>query len=180
MLNTDYYKRQISRSTWKNLLNKWFEEKELSKQQRARVSIDNVELLFLNYIYSHTITIAEADKEIFNLEHLVPVQLLTRYINEYNIPLPISAISNICYLDANINKKKGSKTIYEFLKENPEEPNIHDIESKYTFTKEADLDFISFLDETNIWGWNSLYEEFLSKRFEIMVDKFLELNKIKE
>ena len=182
MLSTDRYKQQITRQSWINLLDKWFKEKEISKQQKSRVSIDNIELLFLNYIYAHTISFAEVQgSKIFNLEHLVSVDLLSKYIQEYKIEgLPISAISNICYLDATINKKKREKTIYEFLRDNPETANIYEIESKYTFTKESDLEFVSFLNEKDIEDWKELYIEFLKNRFENLKELFLDLNSIKD
>ncbi len=181
MLNSDRYKQKITSTTWSNLLDKWFQEKEITKKQRARISINNVELLLLNYIYAHTITVAESQgSKIYNLEHLVPVDLLSKYIQDYEIEgLPISAISNICYLNETINKKKGRKTIYEFIKENPKEVSIYDIENKYTFTEESDLEFVGYLEE-DIEDWESLYIDFLIKRFETLKDLFLDLNKIKD
>jgi hypothetical protein len=182
MLNSDRYKQKISRSTWSSLLDKWFQENEITKKQKVRISINNVELLLLNYIYAHTVTVAESQgSNIYNLEHLVPVDLLSKYIQDYKIEgLPISAVSNICYLDETINKKKGKKTIYEFIKENPEEVNIYDIESKYTFTKESDLDFIKLLNDKDIEHWDEFYKEFITSRFKTLKEKFFELNRITE
>ncbi len=182
MLNSDRYKQKISRSTWSSLLDKWFQENEITKKQKVRININHVELLLLNYIYAHTITVAESQgSNIYNLEHLVPVDLLSKYIQDYKIEgLPISAVSNICYLDETINKKKGKKTIYEFIKENPEEVNIYDIESKYTFTKESDLDFIKLLNDKDIEHWDEFYKEFIISRFKTLKEKFFELNRITE
>lgn len=182
MLNSDRYHNPISKETWDNTLNKWFKEKELSKKQKSRTRVDTDDLLLLNYIYTHIFTNfdVQGTKE-FHLEHLTPVKKLSGYIQKRNNQiegLAISAVSNLCFLDASINKRKGKKTIYQFIKENPEDVNIFNVEEKCTFTSEEDLVFVDLLTGDNDEGWEDYYNEFLLKRFNVLKEKFFELNKI--
>ena len=182
MLNTDRYHQPIKKTEWISVLNKWFNENELTKQQSKRPSIDNEDLLFLNYIYTHIFTNYDVHgNEIFHLEHLVPVKILTDFLSTSKKKingLPISAISNLCYLSADINIKKGKKTIYQFVKDNPQDVDIKNIEEKCTLTKETDLSFVELLHGKNDDGWNDYYDEFLKNRFNVLVEKFIHLNEI--
>lgn len=182
MLTSDRYRQPISLEKWEILLNKWFKEKELNKKQNKRTSIDNDDILFLNFIYTHLFTFHDVHgSKIFHLEHLVPIKLISDYLKKTNntiVGLPISAVSNLCYLESEINKKKGKKTIYKFVKENPQDVNILNIEEKCTFTSESDLAFVDLLTGNNDEGWEKFYEDFLTKRFDVLKEKFYSLNGI--
>ncbi len=184
MLSTNRYLTTISRENWDNALRRWFEEKEMMKRQSKRQSILPLQILFLNYIYVHVLTVhdTQSPSKTFHIEHLVPVSKLSDFIKSNALdadPLPISAVSNLCYLDANLNRQKQSKTIYQFLEENPDLVNVHDIEEKNTFTNKDDLAFVDLLTGKDDSSWSDDYFGFLRKRFDVLINKFLELNHIK-
>lgn len=184
MLTSNRYYMTISQAAWKKNLSDWFRDKEMTKNQSRRTSIDSKDILFLNYIYTHVFSNYEiqANKQ-FHLEHLIPVKTLTSFLasgKNKNDGLPISAVSNLCYLEAELNQKKGNKTIYEFIKDKPDQADIKTIEEKCTFTKESEMDFVDLRTGKQDDGWETFYFEFLEKRFMTLIDKFIELNDIKE
>lgn len=189
MLEGNHYKNRITKDAWKNTLLRWFNENEKTKRQTKRQRIESLDLLFLNYIYTHLMNYFQIVGGItyFHLEHLVPVKKLTDYLDKVkNIQsgtlqegIPISAVSNLCYLDSEINQQKLDKTLYQFLKDKPEDVDLKEIEEKFTFTVENDLDFVDRLAENNLQDWDKLYYEFLETRFTNLIDKFIILNKIK-
>ncbi len=182
MLEGDRYHTKISQESWATTLDKWFKEKGLTKKQTGRTKIDDVDLLFLNYIYTYTYSHHDVKgTNEFHLEHLIAVKVLSDYIskNKGKVEgLPISAVSNLCYLDGELNKAKKQKTIYQYIKDNPGAVNIGDIESKSTFTSESEMAFVEFLSDVDNDGWEEFYKEFLGNRFEKLKAKFFELNKI--
>jgi hypothetical protein len=188
MLTTTTYENVLTKEIWRNSLERWFREYQITRKQTQRSSIDNTDLLFLNYIYKHLITfddLTNPDKK-FHLEHIIPVKLLKDYISEnldnviISEGLPISSVANLCYLDATINNSKGEKTIYQYAKEKPEEFNLAKVEEKFTFTSEKDLALIDSLDEDPSSEWRDEYFEYLENRFNILVEKFLDMNDIPE
>ena len=188
MLSSSTYEKPLSRETWDHSLKRWFEEYQITKKQMKRSSISNTDLLFLNYIYRHMVTyddIHNPDKK-FHLEHIVPVKVLTDFItnnSENQIiseGLPISSVANLCYLDANLNDSKGEKTIYQFAKGKPEEFNLAEVEEKFTFTSEEDLALIDSLDKNPSLEWRDEYFNYLKNRFNVLVEKFLDMNEIPE
>jgi hypothetical protein len=181
MLESNRYQEPISREIWISTLMKWFSEKELTKRQTKRTSIDDEDILFLNFIYNRIFTVHDVlGPEEFQLEHLVPVKKLTDFISSTKSPgLPISAVSNLCYIDKGLNQRKSKQTIYQYLRDNPEEINIYEIEEKCTFTTESEMEFVELLTgKRNDEGWQEMYTDFLRIRFQKLVDKFLELNHI--
>lgn len=182
MLDSPRYRSVISKAAWEKNLLDWFRDKEMTKNQSRRTSIDSKDILFLNYIYTHVFTNFEVEGNVqFHLEHLIPVKTLTSFLasGKYkNGGLPISAISNLCYLEAELNQKKGNKTIYEYIKDQPDKLDISKIEEKCTFTKESDMDFVDLLTGNQDEGWDDFYFEFLNKRFATLINKFLNLNNI--
>lgn len=184
MLDSTRYRTPITRAAWKKNLLDWFRDKEMTKNQSRRTSIDSKDILFLNYIYTHVFSNFEVQGNIqFHLEHLIPVKTLSSYLSNgkyLNGGLPISAVSNLCYLEAELNQKKGNKTIYEYIKDRPDQADIPEIEEKCTFTKESDMDFVDLRTGSQDEGWETFYFEFLEKRFGTLIDKFLGLNNITE
>lgn len=184
MLSSNRYRTAIPIEDWKKNLLGWFSEKELTKKQNRRTSIDSRDILFLNYIYTHVFSNYDVKGDTqFHLEHLIPVNTLTSYLlscKKKDGGLPISAVSNLCYLDAELNQKKGNKTIYEYIKDKPNEENLTKVEEKCTFTKESDMDFVALRTGDHDEGWETFYTEFLENRFDTLISKFIELNHIKD
>jgi hypothetical protein len=79
--------------------------------------------------------------------------------------LPISSIANLCYLPEYINRSKGDDTIYQdmnyFKNSNL---SLVEIESKYTFTKKENLEFLSkTFQDGDFYDLKSEYIIFLNK-----------------
>ena len=99
---------------------------------------------------------------------------MERLISETNCTkgLPVAHIANQCYLPAGMNRKKKDKTIYE---DASIAPSIHEVERKFSFTKQQDFDFL-YIQYSN--GDSSLLEEkfidYLRTRFEIQKNKIFQ------
>lgn len=183
LTKTDRYETPIYQKEWNNLLGVFFAG-ELSKQEKDRVSIDPITILFFKYIYTHKFSIHdELSQKEFEVEHLIPVNRLKKFANDNNIGIPIGAISNLCLLDKQLNRDKKDLTFYEYydlLIKNDEitldqaDIQLHDIEDM-TITSREQLSFISSL--TNLES-KVLYIDFLNKRFDRLKQEFYLLNKV--
>jgi hypothetical protein len=178
MLDSDIYLNTIPKSRWETALDDWFLSVHLAKKETTRVSIKHLDYLFLNYIYANTLNYRDVLSVRFDIEHLIPVNRLKKIAGD---GIPINAISNLCFLPRDINDSKKDDTIYEFyekkvadkeitLKESKEK--INELE-KFTWTKEADLEFIKKLDPKS-------YLDFLMDRFDRIKEHFYEANSIED
>lgn len=171
------YESSLSRENWENVLNEWFTY-HLLRNEKTRVTIRDVDILFLKYIYTHILSsYQDLSSTEFEIEHLVPVARLKSIAVDQG--LPISAISNLCLIEKEINRDKKELTIYEYfgnlVKDGTytEEQVQLEIEKteKYTFTTIEDLSFITNLNKEN-------YKEMLINRFEKLKEIFYEKNNI--
>ena len=175
---SDRYEIPIKKATWQSAFDDWFEY-DLSKKEKSRANIKDTAILFYKYLYSYSLTAYEEISRLeYDIEHLIPVDKLKEIAGE--IGIPISAFPNLCLLDSNLNRKKGSLTFYQYFKkqvENEELTNeqalieIQNIE-KYSHTIDTDLEFV----ETAFTIDN--YKAFLNNRFLKITQLFYEYNKI--
>ncbi|HRA74056.1 MAG TPA: HNH endonuclease domain-containing protein [Flavobacterium sp.] len=179
LLSSNRYESPIPKTTWQNVFEEWFNN-ELEKREKVRVNVNDKAILFLKYLYTHSLSAYEeiSDKQ-FDIEHIIPVDRLKEVANTNN-GLPISAFSNLCLLETKLNREKGSDTFYEhfdklvekeeFTKEQAE--NEIEIIEKYTHTKRVELEFIS----NGITKEN--FDIFLRTRFDKILDIFFTENDI--
>lgn len=175
--NARHYELPLNTWTWTIALDEWFLS-EIKKVEKSRANISEISILFLKYIYTHTLSVHEENsKKAFDIEHIVPIGKLKAIVGDKG--LPMSAISNLCLLDTKINRAKGSQTFYEYFDElkateTKNKIKLSDVE-KYTFTERKDLAFV-YKKEVVL----DAYQEFLKKRFQKLKEKFLELNKVEK
>lgn len=171
------YEKNIYKENWDNILDEWFSY-QLERKEKIRVSIKDVDILFLKYIYAHILTSYQETSNIeFEIEHLVPVARLKFIANENGVP--ISAVSNLCLISKEINRDKRDLTIYEYFDEkvNNEELtkeqacNEVNIIEQFTFTKREDLSSVNNMTREH-------YILFLKDRFNKLKKIFYEKNDI--
>ena len=178
LITSDRYENPIKKSSWVSAFSDWFEY-DLSKREKSRISLKESSILFYKYLYSYSLTAYEEISRLeYDIEHIVPVDKLKEIAGDVGIPM--SAFPNLCLLDSNLNRKKGSLTFYQYFKNQVEndlltqeqaEIEINYIE-KYTHTKEIDLKFV----EEDFTVEN--FKAFLNKRFDTVVNLFLDFNNI--
>ena len=112
----------------------------------------------------------------FDVEHIATkdeMKSLNRLTNGEG--LPISHIANLCYLPEYENRSKGSKNFYqdnEYLKKSGN--TLETIESKYSFTKAEDLEFMDLpYNDSDFDALKEYYLEFIKSRNKIIKEKFL-------
>lgn len=184
LIYNEHYEKSIDKRQWESLFGDWLAN-DLQKKEMKRVAIQPKSILFLQYIYVRVLLVEHqtGDKG-FEIEHLVPVDRLKDLATTSEIGLPISAFPNLCLLNKKINRKKAKNTFYEYYKKEVANKKYTSDESEdlikgvedYSFTKQDDLLFVeekhSFTPEA--------YEKFLKKRFNLIIEKFYSLYKIKK
>ena len=169
------YMRPLSGRTWAVALNGFFEH---SMQRSETTKIGNPgseELVFLNCIYLQTFSaMDQLSEKKFDVEHIATKEQMKALIKDCKGQgLPISCIANLCYLPEYDNRSKGKNNFYQD-KKYKSKVNIEEIEKKYSFTNESDLDWMN-LGYANPEDFDVLreeYENFLTKRFDILKRKF--------
>ncbi len=178
--HSDYYDSDnvLKKEYWEALLSEWINN-EKNKKEKARKNINKTSILFLNYIYTHLLSANDqlSAKE-YEIDHIIPLKRL-RVLAEKVNGLPISAVSNLALLPAEINKRKRDKTIYEM---NLDPETLRDIE-ELTFTNKDMLAFVKDIRkgiaDEDVPKLVDQYLKFLDERFEILKEKFYTLNDIK-
>ena len=177
MLAAKDYENSIPKVRWETILNEWFTENQMLRKETKRANIRDTDYLFLNYIYAHTLSYKKVESlEEYDLEHIIPIEKLKKIAQE---GLPMSAISNLCFLPEKLNKEKKGLTIYEYYNNLVLESQINnDVARKelkeieeYTWTSESELSFTDNLNQDN-------YKNFLQGRFRRLLELFYAKNKI--
>jgi len=171
------YRSAIASRSWNSALNGYFDRTMQRVECKKVPNPGNEEYVFLNCIYLHTFSAIDqlsADK--FDIEHIAPKDQLKKLIAGCDGEgLAISSIANLCYLPEAANRAKGSKTLYQdkvYLKG----VNLEEIEAKFSFTKEDDLDWmdVGYKTKKDFPVLKEWYEDFCSDRFKVLKQKFCE------
>ena len=162
--NPDYYRREISFDEFEKNFDNWYTTILFARNEEKKVQIPKeADHVILNLVYAKTFSaIDHLDESKFDIEHLVPKNLLKKRLEEYNrgkedelrVKLPISSIGNICYLPENLNRSK-------------------DIEEKYSFTKKEDMDWL--YEELSGSEFKNKFIDFLDNRSNIIKQKIKEI-----
>jgi hypothetical protein len=198
------YEQMLHQKDWDTKLDDWFEQ-QLKEQSNDRSPVTPSQMLFLNYIYTHTHSCYRTMSPIEDhIEHIIPVNRLKSIA-----PTPINAIANLGLLEKGINISKQDFTIFEYFSNiSSELKHITNYKTskdkslaKYSkthpelkcFNNQVDLDkFIKssireaekdlFIKESELDFLNTLdsasYEKFLRKRFKSLKQKFFSENNI--
>lgn len=166
---TDRYKTELSGRAWAAALDSFF---ELSMRRSEKTNVANPkseEYVLLNCIYVKTFSAMDqlsADK--FDVEHIVPKKQIKEMIEACNGDgLPVSCIANLCYLPESTNRSKGSKTFYQD-KKYLAHINLSEVESKYSFTEQDDLEWMDMPYEKpeDFDVLKEYYFDYCTKRFK--------------
>lgn len=179
ILNENKYLSTIDKEQWEANFSVWFSD-SLNRREKSNIATaKGMEKLFLICIYKVKFSAQDqlsSDK--FDIEHLATKDQMKKAIKNHNWEgLPISCIGNLCYLPEYDNRKKKNNTLYQdqayldYLHDKG--TNISGIEDKYSFTKEADMDWLNkqYSDgDYNIFLAN--YVKFAQTRFDRMKNLF--------
>ena len=115
-LPSNQYLVAPTREQWSGVLDAWHGG-QLQKSQRERERVTGEAKLFLKYVYSDIVTVAQDEAQSFDIEHLYSVAHLSEAIRATNSEdgWPISAVGNLAILPVEINRKKGSQMLGDYL-----------------------------------------------------------------
>lgn len=185
ILNENKYLHTIEKELWDSKLDDWLLNMNGRKEKKSVANPKSIEKLFLNCVYLNQFSAQDQLSESnFDIEHLATKESMKSIIKKHSWEgLPISSIGNLCYLPEYDNRSKGSKTIYQdasyidYLK--TKDLVISDIEEKYTFTKENEMEWLSSAYEKGEYDvFYNEYIKFLTNRFEKMKSKFYSTLKV--
>jgi len=172
--NKRYLKTPPSQTQWKQVLENWFLDKQITLLHSKRYTRDQTpEILFLKYIYVHNLSVFDNGSNTYHIEHLVPVDRLTSIMGDKDM-WPINAVSNLALLEAPENLKKGNKTFVEYILDRKKSGKI--TESQATSEEEEYVKRLicppSILpEEINLNNFNN----FLFDRLKILIDEFIKV-----
>jgi len=175
VINEKKYDEEITEKRWDLLLDNYYQSQLQNNKQRERFSNPvNSDSVILNCVYVNLFSAADhLSSQKFDIEHLATKERMKSILKNFDdLKLPIACIANLCYLPEDINRGKKEKTIYEATDLSIP---ISEIESKYSFTVNDDMIWISqtYNNEDRIQLVNN-YQRFLDKRYGIMKKKFIE------
>lgn len=169
-----YYNRVVNWKEFEQILDVYYTNLNSERNERKQVAAPKEpEKLLLNLIYSSIFTAADQnDYSCFDIEHIVPKNLMKDKISKYSedFRLPISSVANLCLLPEYDNRTKKDKTIYQDDDYLLKIGDITKVEEKYTFTIQSDL---AWLDQDGLSEnqFKDAYFKYLNNRFEKMKEK---------
>jgi hypothetical protein len=170
------YLSQISYIRWETVLDSYFEQSNSRQESKKVTGPSKEDIVFLNCIYLPLFSAKEQlSSKNFDIEHIATKKLMKDKIKtSRGLGLPISSISNLCYLPQNVNRSKNSKTFYQdsnYLKH----INLSEVEEKYSFTQKEDLEWLDLnFNPGDYEVLKDYYFAFLKKRFKLQKKKFYE------
>lgn len=170
------YMTEISGKAWAVALDSFFERSMQRSENKKIANPQSDEYVLLNCIYVKTFTAMDqlsVDK--FDVEHIAPKEQMRKLITACDGDgLPISCIANLCYLPESANRSKGKKNFYQD-KRYLTFVNLADVESKYSFTEQEDLEWMDMpYGKDDFPVLKEYYTEYCTKRFEKLKHLFCE------
>lgn len=169
------YLMEISPRAWRTALDGFYDKSMFRSESKNVQSPRSEEYVLLNCIYLNTFTaMDQLSIEKFDVEHIAPKEQMRKLIKDTKgNGLPISCIANLCYLPDYVNRSKRDKNFYQdkkYLKH----IDLDEIENKYSFTSEDDLEWMDMPYEKpeDFTILKELYTEFCTDRFERMKQLF--------
>ena len=162
------YMNEISSRAWMIALDGFFERSMLRAESKKVANPKNEEFVVLNCIYLKTFTaMDQLSIERFDVEHIAPKEQMRKLIEACNGEgLPISCIANLCYLPEYVNRRKKDKNFYQD-KKYLQYVKLEEVETKYSFTEEEDLDWMDMPYEKSedFAVLKEYYTDYCTKRF---------------
>jgi len=163
------YMTELSGRAWAVALDGFFERSMQRSEKKNVANPKSEEYVLLNCIYVKTFTAMDqlsVDK--FDVEHIAPKEQMRKLIEACSGDgLPISCIANLCYLPESANRSKGAKNFYQD-KKYLTHINLEEVESKYSFTEQEDLEWMDMPYEKpeDFAVLRDYYLDYCTKRFE--------------
>lgn len=162
------YMNEISSRAWMIALDGFFERSMQRAESKKVANPKSEEFVVLNCIYLKTFTaMDQLSIERFDVEHIAPKEQMRKLIEACKGEgLPISCIANLCYLPEYVNRSKKDKNFYQD-KKYLQYVKLEDVESKYSFTEEDDLDWMDMPYEKSedFAVLKEYYTDYCTKRF---------------
>ena len=171
------YRIEISDRAWMATLDSFFERSILRAEKKNIANPKSEEYVFLNCIYLNIFTAMDQlsiDK--FDVEHIAPKEQMRKLIEACSGEgLAVSCVANLCYLPETANRSKGAKNFYQD-KKYLEHINLEEVEYKYSFTEEDDLEWMDMPYEQpeDFVVLKEYYADYCTKRFDKMKHLFCE------
>lgn len=175
------YLKEIPKAAWESALNGLFENENMRNEKIKISGVSSGDIVFLNCIYLSTFTaMDQLSLERFDIEHIAPKEQMKKIVKACNGEgVPISSVANLCYLPEFINRSKKEKNFYQDTKY-LNKVNIDDVESKYSFTKKEDLEWMDMpYQDGDYESMKEYYMNYIKDRFDIQKDKFYKSMDIK-
>lgn len=178
------YEKSIAKNEWNSVLDIWFKD-QLDRKETKRVSLKDKELLFLKYIYAHKLSsFDENSLKEFQLDHIISVDNLKENAKNLGEGLPISCVSNLGLIDSDINNKKKTLDIYEYVDQltlskkisNDEAKELISKCEKYMIIEKTEFDKFHLNSKVS---FKDAYTNLLKDRFVTLKEEFFKLNNIK-
>jgi len=162
------YEIEISPRAWRTALDGFFDRSMSRVESKNIATPKSEEIVMLNCIYLNTFTAMDQlsiDK--FDIEHIAPKEQMKKFIKKTKGKgLPISCIANLCYLPEYVNRSKRDRNFYQD-KKYLDYINLEEVESKFSFTTQEDMDWMDMPYEENDFDvLQSYYIDFCTSRFE--------------
>lgn len=169
------YLNDIPPRSWRTALDGFF-DKSMSRNECKQIpNPRGEEYVILNCIYLSIFTaMDQLSIDRFDVEHIAPKEQMRKLIQScQGTGLPVSCIANLCYLPEYVNRSKRDKNFYQDNKY-LQKVNINEIESKYSFTRSTDLEWMDMPYERpeDFALLQKLYTDFCVTRFAIMKKLF--------
>ena len=162
------YMNEISNRAWMVALDGFFERSMLRAESKKVANPKSEEFVVLNCIYLKTFTaMDQLSIERFDVEHIAPKEQMRKLIEACKGEgLPISCIANLCYLPEYVNRSKKDKNFYQD-KKYLQYVKLEEVETKYSFTEEEDLDWMDMPYEKpeDFAVLKENYTDYCTKRF---------------
>ena len=172
--NERYLRPPLTREEWSQTLSMWFNSHINSRHHKKRyVKDDYPEYLLLRYIYARRFS--KANTQTYHLHHIVPIVRLLAPPSHYSrYEGPINTIGNLALLEEADDIAQGDRTFIEELNRR---------QSNGAFSVGQYRDELRKYEERLICEADDLpselsqhsFENFLSRRFELLKAEFIEV-----
>lgn len=170
------YLNEITKKSWLTALDSYFEKHNFRNETERFSGVSDSDLVFLNCVYLKSFTaLDQLSRDKFDVEHIAPKEQMKKILKEcQGEGLPVTNIANLCYLPEGINRSKREKTFYQD-KNYLEKISLEEVELKYSFTSEVDLEWINqSYKDGDYYILKEYYIQYLNSRFEKQKEKFFE------
>ena len=172
------YFSELPVRSWRTALDRFFDKSMERKETQKIESPKNKEYIFLNCVYLQAFTaMDQLSISSFDVEHIATKEQMKKLIETcQGSGLPVSCVANLCYLPEYANRSKKGKNFYQDEKYR-QRVSIPEIERKYSFTKEKDLEWMDLPYTNGADDFEYLrdaYTTFCTNRFAKMKYLFCE------